>query len=110
MNYTWYILNLGLKDQMNQEGVVLEDAIVYVHWKKVAEDSDGNFASYVGKTELLAEEISSDSFINLNAVTKENVVSWIENSMSVNKVNSIDNILAKKIEKSKIKSYRPNWD
>jgi len=110
VNYTWHILNLGLRDQMNQEGALLEDAIVFVHWKKVAEDADGICASYVGKTDLQADQISSDSFIDLSAVTKEVVVSWVENNIAGSKADSINDILASKIEKSKIKSYKPNWN
>lgn len=109
MNYTWQILSLGLKDQINQEGNLLEDAIVYVHWKKIGEDSDGNKASYLGKTELSAVNVSSESFINLNTVSKEDVISWIENSLSPSQKNNIEKILLSKIEKSKLKKYTPSW-
>lgn len=109
MNYTWQILNLGLKDQINQEGKLLEDAIVYIRWKKIAEDADGTKVSYVGQTELSAANVSSASFINLNTVSKEDVVSWIEASLIKREKANIEKILLKKIEKSKLKTYTPSW-
>jgi hypothetical protein len=109
VNYTWHISKLGLKDQINQEGQLLEDAIVYVHWKKIAEDTNGTKVSYVGETELSASNVSSDSFINLNLVSKEDVISWVENSLSKRDKENIEKILLKKIEKSKLRKYTPSW-
>lgn len=109
MNYTWQIVNLGLKDQINQEGVLLEDAIVYVRWKKIAEDADGTRATYLGQTELSAANVSSASFINLNVIAKEDVIDWIENSLSQREKTNIEKILLNKIEKSKLRKYTPTW-
>lgn len=109
MNYTWQILKLGLKDQINQDGQLLEDAIVYVQWKKIGEDSDGNKSSYVSETELSAASVSAESFINLNLVSKEDVIQWIENSLSQREKDNIEKVLTKKIEKSKLKRHTPSW-
>lgn len=109
MNYTWQILSLGLKDQINQDGELLQDAIVFVHWKKIAEDANGSRVSYLGKTELSAANVSAESFINLNTVSKEDVIDWIENSLTASQRSSIENILLKKIEKSKLRKYTPSW-
>lgn len=109
MNYTWQILNLGLKDQINQEGELLEDAIVYIRWKKIAEDADGTKVSYVSQTELSAAGVSSASFINLSLVSKEDVIDWIENSLTKKEKSNIEKILIKKIEKSKLRKYTPSW-
>jgi hypothetical protein len=109
VDYTWHIVKLGLKDQINKEGEFLQDAIVHVQWKKILEDADGIKVSYVGETELSAENISSASFINLNLISKEDVISWIENGMPQSKKDNIEKILLKKIEKSKLKKYTPSW-
>lgn len=109
MNYTWQILKLGLIDQINQEGELLQDAIVHVHWKKIAQDADGNKSSYVGKTELSAANVSSASFINLSLVAKEDVIEWVENTLSETEKTNINNILAKKIERNKIRTFTPSW-
>lgn len=102
-------MKLGLKDQMNSEGQLLEDAIVYVHWKKIAQDADGNKATYVGETELSAADVSSASFINLNVVSKDDVIEWIEGSMPKSQKDNIDKTLLKKIEKNKLKKFTPSW-
>ena len=109
MNYTWQIINLGLKDQINQEGELLEDAIVYVRWKKIAEDADGTKVSYLGQTELSAANVPSTSFINLSLVAKEDVIDWIENSLTQREKTNIENILLKKIEKNNLRKYTPSW-
>ena len=108
MNYTWQISKLGLKDQINQEGELLEDSIVYVHWKKMAQE-DGIKVSYVGETYLSADNISASSFINLSLVAKEDVVQWIENSLTQREKEVIEKVLEKKIEKSKLRKYTPSW-
>ena len=102
-------MKLGLKDQINNEGALLTDAIVHVHWKKIGEDSEGNVVSYVSQTDLSAEKVSADSFINLNLISKEDVIEWIENSMTQKEKDNIEKILLKKIEKSKLRKIVPSW-
>jgi hypothetical protein len=109
VNYSWQIVRLGLKDQINQEGQLLEDSIVFVEWKKIAEDTNGYKVSYLGKTELSAYKVSAESFINLNLISKEDVVDWIENSLSQRDKNNIEKILIKKIERNKLKIFTPSW-
>jgi hypothetical protein len=109
VNYTWQIIDLGLKDQINQEGELLEDAIVYVRWKKTAIDDSGKKASYVGRTDLSAANVSSGSFVNLNLVSKEDVITWIENSLSKGQKNNIEKVLLNKIEKSNLRKFTPSW-
>lgn len=109
MNYTWQIARIGLKDQMNHEGQLLQDAIVHVVWKKTGQDADGAKASYVGETEFSAAEVSSADFINLNLIAKDDVVGWIENSLSQREKTNIDNIIQKKIDKSKLRYTNPSW-
>lgn len=102
-------MRLGLKDQTNQEGQVLQDAIVFVEWRKVAVDTDGSKASYLGKTQFSAYEVSAGDFIDLNLISKEDVVGWIENSLTQREKNNINTILNKKIEKNKLRMVTPSW-
>ena len=108
MNYTWQIARLGLKDEMNHEGQLLQDAIVHVVWKKTGYDADGTKASYVGETEFSAAQDSSADFINLSLIAKEDVVGWIENSLSKRDKDNMDKIIQKKIEKSKLRFTTPS--
>lgn len=109
MNYQWRIVRLGLSDELNNDGVVLENAIVEVRWKRIATDDAGNIASHVGSTKLSAKEVSASDFINLDAVTEAKVLAWVQNSMTEYKINKINKILENKIEAQKVRTRKPNW-
>ena len=109
MNYSWEILKLGTRDETNSNGDVLEDSIVYVQWKKIATDVNGNVATYLSESKFSAADVSLDGFIALYDVTKENVVGWIENSLTEEQTKMINNVLAKKLEEKYSKTIIPNW-
>lgn len=110
MNYTWHIYKLGLKDQINNDGQLLEDAIVSVKWKKIATDTDGTRSSYVSETELSAAAVSVSDFVSLSSVTKEMVVGWIQSAINPTDMAKIDSILASKIERARVRVYNPGWN
>tara|TARA_R110000868_G_scaffold1546_7_gene12379 strand:- start:14918 stop:15247 length:330 start_codon:yes stop_codon:yes gene_type:complete len=109
MNYTWQILQLGKLDQTNSDGVVLADAIVSVKWKKIATSDTGVVASYVAKTTLSVTDTTLANFIELDDITKDIVVGWIEGSLSETEVSNINGILAKKVEQNAMSTFTPNW-
>ena len=109
MNYQWRIVRLGLSDELNDAGAVLENAIVEVRWKRIATDEAGNTASHVGLTKLTAKEVSASDFISLDAVTEANVLAWVQNSMTEHKINKINKILENKIEAQKVRKTKPSW-
>ena len=109
MNYSWHILRLGLQDELNHEGNLLENAIVNIKWKRVAEDTDGTTASYVGNTKLSAANVNSADFVALNDVTNEMAVSWVEGNLSEAQLNRIDEQLDNKVDRNRVRSVRPNW-
>lgn len=108
MNYTWKISKLGLTDQMSTDDVLLENAIVNVKWKRIATDTDGLKASYLGNTDLNADILSAD-FVALNDVTSENVTSWIEAAITANGIAKIDAKLEAKIERKRLRNISPSW-
>lgn len=110
MNYTWYIQKLGIKDVTNNEGTVLQKCIVDIKWKRIAEDTDGTTASFVGNTELNTKEINQEDFIAFNQVTPSLAIQWIENSMTQKVLNRIDQQLEKKIEKNRLLKVNPTWN
>lgn len=109
MNYSWHILRLGLQDELNHEGTLLENAIVNVKWKRVAEDADGTTASYIGNTKLSAANVAAADFIVLNSVTNEIAIGWVENSISDRELTRIDAQLDNKVERNRVRNIRPNW-
>ncbi len=110
MNYSWRIKKLGLSDSLNENNVLLENAIVKVQWKRIAEDTDGTSASYLGYTVLDATNVSLSDFIAVNDVTKEQVIAWVENSMAGEEISRIDAQLNTRVEKSRLLTITPSWN
>lgn len=109
MNYNWRIIKFSLSDQLNQDGVLLENAIVNVQWKLIAEDIDGIRASYVGNTALNASSIPANQFVPLNDVTSAQVVGWLQSVLSGVELDRINKQLDAKIERNKQRTIKPNW-
>ena len=109
MNYTWRITKLGLRDELNGDNVLLENAIVRVQWKRIAEDTDGTTATYLGHTDLVASNISASDFTSLNDVTKAQVIAWVEASLTAGQVSRIHKQLESKIERNRLRTITPSW-
>lgn len=109
MNYTWKILKLGLKDQLNQDGQLLENAVVNVKWRRIGEDTDGSRVSYVGNTNFSAANVSVADFTNLNDLTSTQVISWLESSLEDSEVARINEQITRRIEKNRVQNIKPNW-
>ncbi len=109
MNYNWRIIKLGLSDQLNQDGVLLENAVVQVQWKLIAEDTDGVRASYVGTTALNASSIPANQFVPLNDVTSAQVITWLQDILAGTEQARINKQLDAKIERNRLRTIKPNW-
>ena len=109
MNYTWEVLNLSTKNQTNQEGVLLENAVVHVQWKRIGVDNDGNEATYLGQSVFTAENVPQGSFVSFESLTKDVVVSWIENDLGAYQLEMIQNTIQKRINKNTMIKRSPPW-
>lgn len=109
MNYAWKILKLGLQDQLNHEGQLLENAVVSVKWRRTGVDTDGVSASYVGNTTFSAANVTAADFTNLNDLTNEQVISWLEEAIGLNELNRINAQIDKKVERNRVRSIKPAW-
>lgn len=109
MNYTWKILRLGLQDQINQDGQLLENAVVSVKWRRVGEDTDGVRASYVGNTKFSAASLSAADFTNLTDLTNLQVIEWLESALQDGEITRIDKQINRKIEKNRVRNIKPGW-
>jgi len=109
VNYTWQILRFNLNDELNHEGTLLENSIVNIKWKRVATDTDGTSASYVGNTKLSAANTAADDFIALNTVTKDTAIGWIEANLGSDEINRINSQLDYKIERNRVRQVKPSF-
>lgn len=109
MNYSWRITKLGLRDELNGDSVLLENAIVRVQWKRIAKDTDGTTATYLGHTDLNASNVSAADFTSLNDVTKTQVIAWVEASLNAVQMQRIHKQLEAKIERNRLRTITPSW-
>ena len=109
MDYTWKILRLGLQDELNHEGALLENSIVNIKWKRIATDTDGTTASYVGETKLSAANVAAADFVALNDVTNNMALQWVTDGLTDYDTNKINSQLENKIERNRTRSVKPGW-
>ena len=109
MNYTWRILELGLQDELNQEGTLLENSVVNVKWRRHATDTDGVTASYVGNTKFSAAQTAAADFIALNDLTNTQVIGWLEDSIEDEELTRINEQLTTKINRNRMRQIKPGW-
>lgn len=109
MTYEWRILKLFTTDQVNVDGDTLENAVIDVQWKKFATDTNGNTASYLGRTKLTAENVPNADFVNFSSLSKELVIGWVQASISEIQMDQIDTILQERISKQDVVSRLPPW-
>lgn len=100
MNYSWKIQEMFKMDQTNQDGVVLQDAVVRVSWSKIGTNDDGVQASYLGKSQFTAENILASEFVNFESLTEEQVIEWVKGSTSAADETMINKVIQEKIDNS----------
>lgn len=109
MEYAWEIIKLGTRDQENADGVILNDAVVLVTWKKIATDLRGRSSTYVGKTTLSAENVAAGDFVNLESLDEATILGWVKSSITPVEEEIMNNTLSTKIDKQEIVSRNPAW-
>lgn len=111
MDYTWKIIKLTSQDEVNNDGVTLEDSVTRVDWQKIATDTDGTRASYKGVTHLSAKSVAQADFVALGSLDKETVVGWLNSSISEGDMTAINKILNSKVEKNRATTSElsPAW-
>ena len=76
--YEWKVTGLKVKDQVNNEGSSLTNAVVQTYWELKGTDENGNVGSFNGATPFTAEEVPADSFRPFEELTEEDVLGWIK--------------------------------
>jgi len=97
MEYTWDIIDYSTKDEVNQDGVTLADSVVKITWRKKATALNGKSSTYIGISYITAENTSESDFIPHGNITKETLLSWVQNSMDESEETVINDTLQKKI-------------
>ena len=109
MNFSWQIVSLETKDQTNDEGATLQNAVVRVVWKRVGTDSEGVSHTFLGNSWFSAESTAADDFIPYFDLTESNIISWIETKLTAHEVGKIDDIITNRINKKNTIVRTPHW-
>ena len=109
MTYTWEILKFSTRDQVNSEGIVLEDSVVSIQWRRTGIDSEGNKGSLVGYTVISAENVNQESFVPFDSLTESVVVNWLESNISSEKMNNYNANIQNKINNVVTKEKSVPW-
>lgn len=77
--YTWEIERLKVKDEVNNDGVTLRNAVCNTYWKITGTNEDGDSASWSGATPFSAASVGEDDFSDFADLTEAEVIGWIRN-------------------------------
>ena len=102
LTYTWKIDQVGTEDTVNNDNDVLTDAIVKVIWIKTGTNVSDVSAKYVGETVLDPSSTAAADFIALDSVTTDNVVDWLEATITDEQMAKIDATIQKRIDSQAI--------
>lgn len=75
LKYT--VTSVKVKNEVNSEGVTLENAVCQTHWLVTGTDADGNTGEFTGATPFTAASVPAASFTSFETLVEENVVKWI---------------------------------
>lgn len=79
LTLTYSVTSLKVKDEVNSEGVTLQNAVCQTYWKVVGVDSvTGATGEFSGATPFTAASVALDDFKDFANLQEEDVLSWIK--------------------------------
>lgn len=78
LTLSYEVTNLKVKDEVNSDGVTLQNAVCQTYWKVTGTDSDGNQGEFSGATPFSAATVSEGAFVAFEDLVEETVIGWIQ--------------------------------
>ena len=103
VEYGWIISNLTIKKTQDS----LTDIITLVDWRRFAKDGD-IYTDIYGQTSL--DSPNPNNFIDYSLITKQQVISWIEEKLSVSDLNYSLNLNLENIKNPPVYTTNPPWN
>lgn len=112
--YVYQIERMKVKDEVNNDGVTLQNAVCQTFWKVTGTNSDGDSAEFSGATPLSAASVSLDNFTDFSTLTEDTVIGWIRNIVEGPNgyIDHINSVMQKQIDvenESEIESSALPW-
>ena len=109
ITYTWQVQQFKVKNETNQDGDILQDAVCSVKWAKHGVDADGNRGIFGGVTGFTAYEVAVGDFVDFNDLTEEIVLGWVQAKIVGDYADHIDEKIAAKIASQAEETRNPPW-
>ena len=110
-NWNYSVTNIKVTDEVNAEGVTLENAVCQTYWKVTAEDEAGNQAEWHGATPFSAKNVPSDNFISFADLQESDVINWISAAVEADPTfkEHIGEMLQRNIDENKRRDVKLPW-
>lgn len=93
LTLTWSIT--GLKTKTEQD---FQDVVVQTYWKVTGVDENGVSGSFTGAVPLKSSVITPEEFVQFDNLTEEQVISWVQSSISSGAMEHIISQIQKQID------------
>lgn len=78
ITYTWKVKNIKTRDEVNEQGGTLPNAVIQTYWEKIGTDEDNNIGTFSGATPFTPTNVPDGEFIPFEELTEEIVLNWIQ--------------------------------
>jgi hypothetical protein len=77
--FEYEIERVKVKDEVNNDGVTLPNAVCQTYWKVTGTNADGDSSQFAGATPLSAKGVGEANFTDFSTLDEATVVGWIRN-------------------------------
>ena len=105
MVYTWKIVEIKTADTDT-----VTDAVIQTYWEKTGTDENGNQGTFPGTTPFLKSSINLENFIPYGELTEEIVLGWIQDVVTGDYEQHVNEEIQKQINAKNIKTPGLPWN
>jgi hypothetical protein len=78
LTLAYSVTGIKVKDEVNADGVTLENAVCQTYWKLTGSDENGNAGEFSGATPFSAAKVSEGAFTEFASLVETDVIGWIQ--------------------------------
>ena len=109
LTYTWKVTGIKTRDEVNEQGETLQNAVVQTYWQKIGTDADGNEGTFSGATPFTAANVPAGEFVPLAELTEETVIDWIQDIVVGSYEEHVNGMIQKQIDDKNITDAPLPW-
>lgn len=109
LTFTWKVISIKVKDEVNADGVVLPRAVCQVSWQKTGTDSAGNSGMFNGVSSLTASEVSEGDFVAFENLDEPTVISWVQADLTDVSDCRANEVIQRQIDQSSVSDAAMPW-